>query len=349
VSGLQRLGARRWKRAAGLAVLLAAALLASWLGWPHELPVTPYAFELTPGRTLRGVARDLGDQGLLRWPGLFALVGRLDPRSSQLRAGSYLIEQPVSPFELYRILFRGLAQQHEVTLIEGYTVRQIRASLDREEALQHDLRALSDEELLRQLHPDLAVSPDHALPEGLFFPDTYFFTRGSSDLAVLQRAWQAQRRQLERAWQARAPDLPLADPYQALILASIIERETARAEERPLVAGVFVNRLRIGMRLQTDPTVIYGLGARYDGHLHHPDLLADTPWNTYTRAGLPPTPIGLAGLGALQAALHPAATRALYFVARGDGTHQFSATLAAHERAVDAFQRHATLPGARHD
>jgi UPF0755 protein len=333
--------AARWLWRALLGGALATAAIAAWMLWPQPLPETPYSFELLPGHTLRAVARDLNDQGLLRLPGLFSLLGRVDPRSSQLRAGSYLIEQPVTPLALYRMLFRGLAQQHEVTLIEGQTLRQLRATLEREAALSHELAHLTDQELLARLQPDLAVPAAYALPEGLFHPDTYFYTRGSSDLQILQRAWQSLRLRLQRSWQSRVPELPLQDAYQALILASIVERETARPEERALIAGVFVNRLRIGMRLQTDPTVIYGLGERYDGHLHHRDLLFDTPWNTYTRAGLPPTPIGLASPAALQAVTHPASTRALYFVARGDGTHQFSESLAAHEQAVDAYQRHA--------
>lgn len=333
--------ARWWRRAIGV-LLLAGALTGGWLVWPQAPASTPYTFELLPGHTLRMVARDLHQQGLLRLPGVFSLLGRIDPRSSQLRAGSYLIEQPVSPLDLYRMLFRGLAQQHEVTLVEGQTLRQIRALLDHDDALRHELRQLSDAELLARLQVDLPVPAGLALPEGLFQADTYFFTRGSSDLDILQRAWLALHRHLALAWQGRVAGLPLDDPYQALILASLVERETARPEERPLIAGVFINRLRLGMRLQTDPTVIYGLGERYDGHLHHHDLGTDTPWNTYTRGGLPPTPIGLAGNAALQAATHPAATRALYFVARGDGTHQFSESLAAHEHAVDLFQRHET-------
>lgn len=336
----RRPGRKRW-RIAGLGAVVAGTALAGWLFWPQQPPSQPYSFELLPGHTLRTVARELHGQGLLQFPGLFSLLGRLDPRSSQLRAGSYEIDGPMSPLDLYGMLFRGLAQQHEVTLVEGQTLRQIRATLQREEGLRHDLAALSDAQLLSLLQVDLPVPADHALPEGLFAADTYFYTRGSSDLQLLQRAWHALHRHLETLWPARDPQLPLTSPYQALILASLVERETARAEERPLIAGVFINRLRLGMRLQTDPTVIYGLGDRYDGHLHHHDLQADTPWNTYTREGLPPTPIGLAGSAALQAAVHPASTRALYFVARGDGTHQFSETLVAHEQAVDTFQRHA--------
>lgn len=327
-------------RRALLLLLLGLGAVGGWLFMPLQPPEVPYSFELMPGHTLRSVARDLDAQGLLRLPRLFSLLGRLDPRSSQLRAGSYLIEAPVTPFDLYAMLFRGAAQQHEVTLVEGQTLRQIRATLEREPALRHELRQLSDDELLARLQPALAL-PSASMPaEGLFQADTYFFTRGSSDLEILQRASRSLQQHLAAAWQSRRAGLPLKSPYQALILASLVERETARAEERPLIAGVFVNRLRMGMRLQTDPTVIYGLGERYDGHLHHRDLQTDTPWNTYTRAGLPPTPIGIAGTAALQAATHPADTAALYFVARGDGTHQFSQTLAAHEHAVDTFQRH---------
>lgn len=317
--------------------VLLSALFLGWLWLPHSLPVTPVNFELTPGRSFRAVAHDLADQGLLSLPQLFALLGRVDPRSSQLRAGSYAIDHPISPFELYQMLFRGLARQHQVTLIEGHTMEQLRAVLQHEDSLRHELQTLPDEALLPMLGEQQAVPVEFPRVEGLFFPDTYFYTVGSSDLAVLKRAAQAMQRRLAQVWQERAPGLPLKSSYEALILASLVERETARPDERPLIAGVFYNRLRLGMRLQTDPTVIYGLGPRYDGHLHHRDLTADTPWNTYTRSGLPPTPIGLVSLAALQAVTHPAPTRALYFVARGNGSHQFSDTLEEHEQAVDAY------------
>lgn len=322
------------------AVLAGAVLIAFWLFDPQPLPTTPYSFELNAGRTLRGVAHDLHDQGLLQFPSLFSLLGRFSPKSSQLRAGSYLFEAPVAPYDLYTILFRGSAQQHEVTLVEGYTLKQIRETLNSEPALKHELSGMDDRAVLDRLKMDLPLPETYPIPEGLFRADTYFYASGTSDLAILERAHRLLKLDLDQFWKTREPNLPFADSYQALILASIVERETAQVQERPLIAGVFINRLRIGMRLQTDPTVIYGMGPRYQGKLHHADLLADTPWNTYTRGGLPPTPIGLASRDALRAVLHPAATRALYFVARGNGYHQFSDNLIDHERAVNQYLRH---------
>ncbi len=347
-SRLRRPGTAR--RSAGrsvlrwLAWLLGCALgplaLAGWLWWPQPLPQTPFLFELTPGRTLHGVAQDLANQRLLVLPDLFSLLGRLHPRSSQLRAGSYQLDGPVAPWDLYALLFRGRAQQHDVTLIEGHTLAQVRAALARDDRLDHDVQALDDAALVALLQPVAALPVAPLRAEGLLFPDSYFFPGRTSESQVLRRAAQALQKRLQQAWDGRAEGLPLRSPYEALVLASLIERETARGDERPQIAGVFVHRLQLGMRLQTDPSVIYGMGTAYQGRLHHADLLRDTPWNTYTRAGLPPTPIGLVGMAALQAALHPVATDALYFVARGDGTHQFSATLAEHEQAVDRYLRH---------
>ncbi len=330
----------RWVRLGLVSLICLTLPLAGWLFTPVELPHTPYAFELTSGRTLRGVAQDLAQQQLVRAPVLFGLLGRLDPRSSQLHAGSYLLDRDPSPFALYQMLFRGLAQQHAVTLIEGHTLAQVRAAFARDARLVHDLQGVSDRALLDALPAQTGLPAGTSVAEGLFFPDTYFFPGQTSERSVLLRAAAALQVRLARVWAERAPGLPLSTPYEALVLASLVERETARAEERAQIAGVFYNRLRLGMRLQTDPSVIYGMGAAYQGRLHHADLLADTPWNTYTRSGLPPTPIGLVGSASLLAVLHPAATRALYFVARGNGSHQFSATLAEHQHAVDTFLRH---------
>lgn len=317
-------------------MLLALLTLLGWLLLPASPEPMPDSFELLPGRNLRGVAQDLNAQGLLRAPGLFALLGRLHPRASHLQAGSYALNGPVSPLIWYGRLFRGEAEQHAVTLVEGRTLAQVRSALAREAWLTHDLATLDDPALLQRLGLDLPVPSAHPTAEGLFLPETYFYPGKASDLQVLQRAAGALQRFLLKAWAGRAPDLPLNNPYEALILASIIERESARREERPQIAAVFFNRLRLGMRLQTDPTVIYGMGSAYEGHLHHADVQRDTPWNTYTRAGLPPTPIGLASQEALLAALHPASSAALYFVARGDGSHVFSQSLAAHQQAIEA-------------
>jgi UPF0755 protein len=319
--------------------LVLGVLLGLWLFIPLSPPTTPYSFELTSGRSLRGVARDLSDQGLLYFPSLFYGVGRFCPHASHLRAGSYAIEGAVSPWDLLNILFLGRSSQHDVTLVEGMTFAEIRRTLAEEPTLKHELLALSDRDVLAALKIDLPLPSEFLRPEGIFRPDTYFYSAGSSDLALLQRAYALQMKTLDAAWAKRAGDLPVKTPFEALILASIVERETADRSERPLIAGVFVHRLAIGMRLQTDPTVIYGLGDRYSGKLHHADMIHDTPWNTYTRGGLPPTPIGLPGREAIEAALHPTPTRALYFVARGNGTHQFSESLSAHEEAVNNFLR----------
>lgn len=322
-----------------LVVLFGFVVIGFWLFDAKPLPSSPYSFELSTGRTLKGVARDLNAQGLLQFPTLFSLLGRLSPQSSRLRAGSYVFDAPVTPFDLYVTLFRGSAQQHEVTLVEGLTLKDIRETLNDESALKHDLQSMDDHALLTHLKVDLPLSAEYALPEGLFRADTYFYSGGTSDVTILERAYRLLRNDLDKAWKTRASDLPFATVYQALIMASIVERETAQSQERPLIAGVFINRLRIGMRLQTDPTVIYGMGDRYHGKLHHQDLLNDTAWNTYTRSGLPPTPIGLISRDALNAVLHPANTQALYFVARGNGFHQFSDNLVDHQRAIQQYLR----------
>ena len=230
-------------------------------------------------------------------------------------------------------LARGEEALRALTLVEGWNWRQVRQALAREDQLRHDTAALTDEALMAQLgRPGVA-------PEGRFFPDTYTYAKGTSDMALLRRALHAMDRRLEAAWALRSPDTPLRTPDDALILASIVEKETGRASDRGQIAGVFVNRLRVGMLLQTDPTVIYGLGEKFDGNLRRRDLQTDTPWNTYTRAGLPPTPIAMPGKASLIAAVQPEATRALYFVAKGDGTSHFSPSLEEHNRAVNRYQR----------
>jgi UPF0755 protein len=231
------------------------------------------------------------------------------------------------------MLVRGEESLRSVTLVEGWNWRQVRQALSRAEQLRPDTENLSDEMIMSQLGRA-------GLPaEGRFFPDTYTYAKGSSDLAVLRRALHAMDKKLDAAWAQRASDTPLKTPTEALILASIVEKETGKPADRAVIAGVFVNRLRIGMMLQTDPTVIYGLGEAFDGNLRKRHLQADTAWNTYTRAGLPPTPIAMPGKASLLAAVQPAQTKALYFVARGDGSSQFSATLDEHNRAVNKFQR----------
>ena len=243
------------------------------------------------------------------------------------------MDHPISPLELLEVITKGEVIQKQVSIIEGWTFKQLRAALNASLDITHDTLNLTDTEILQRI----GAMESH--PEGLFFPDTYKFAAGSSDLAILSSAYQAMQQRLQEIWATREPDLPLQTPYQALILASIVEKETGTADDRAMIAGVFMNRLRRGMLLQTDPTVIYGLGETFDGNLRKRDLLADTAYNTYIRAGLPPTPIALPGMAALQATLHPAQTDALYFVARGDGSSHFSSSLTEHNRAVNQYQK----------
>ena len=266
-------------------------------------------------------------------PPEFEVLARVLRQERAIKAGNYFFTQAPTPLELLEKLTRGDVLQAEIRLIEGWTFAQFRAELDASPELRHDTKGLEDAEILKRLQ----VSEPH--PEGLFFPDTYLFAKGSSDLNVLRRAYRAQERHLKAEWEARSPNVPYATPYEALIMASIVEKETGRPQERDMVAGVLVNRLRIGMRLQVDPTVIYGLGAAFDGNLKKAHLLEDGPYNTYTRAGLPPTPIAMPGLASLHAALQPAKTDALYYVSRGDGSSHFSKSIEEHNRAVSKYQR----------
>jgi len=314
-------------------VLLATTGLGYYVHHPLPLPATPFEFELKQGSSLKSVAREMKQAGLLgqAWP--FVWLARLRGNSSQLKAGSYSLDHPISPLELLEVITKGEVIQKQASIIEGWTFKQLRAALNASLDIAHDTLNLTDAEILQRI----GATESH--PEGLFFPDTYKFAAGSSDLAILSSAYQAMQQRLQEIWATREPDLPLQTPYQALILASIVEKETGTADDRAMIAGVFMNRLRRGMLLQTDPTVIYGLGETFDGNLRKRDLLADTAYNTYSRGGLPPTPIALPGMAALQATLHPAKTDALYFVARGDGSSQFSGTLEQHNRAVNRFQK----------
>jgi UPF0755 protein len=263
----------------------------------------------------------------------FVLLVRILGRSGDIKAGSYKAEGNVTPLSLVDKLSRGEFAQGQIQFIEGWTFRQLRAVLDAHPALTHDTKDLSGAQILQRL------GAEETYPEGLFFPDTYHFSAGTSDLTILRQAYDKMQQVLTQAWETRDSNLPVKTKYQGLILASIVEKETGDPGERELVAAVFVNRLRKGMRLQTDPTVIYGLGEKFDGNLRKRDLLADQPYNTYTRYGLPPTPIALPGEAAIYATLQPAETSALYFVSKGDGTHYFSKSLKEHNRAVNRFQR----------
>ena len=324
------------KRVLLLGVLLtigAGAWLAHYLFTPVALPANPYEFNVKSGTTLKRVAQQLAQAGVIEQPFAFTLAARLSGKGSALKAGNYSLDSALTPWDLLGKLTKGDVSQSAVKFIEGWNFRQLRQALDSQPDIQHDTRGMSDAEIMAKLG-----SPNQH-PEGRFFPDTYFFTSGMSDLAILARAYKLMQTQLENTWRERAANLPYQSMEEALIMASIVEKETGQAAERPLIAGVFINRLRIGMLLQTDPTVIYGLGERYDGNLHKRDLLSDTPYNTYTRAGLPPTPIAMPGADALHAAVNPTPTKAMYFVARGNGMHYFSATLSEHNQAVNKYQR----------
>jgi UPF0755 protein len=328
--------ARALRLAAGL-TLAATLAFGAWFAWrvlsPRPLPATPLEFSIAQGSSLRGAASRLREAGLLAEAWSFVLLGRMLGRAGEIKAGHYEVTVPIAPKALLELLTRGMVTQSEVRLIEGWTLKQVRRALEEHADLKHETPGMSDAQLAQ------AVGAAETSLEGLIFPDTYFFPKGGSDVAVLRRAYHTMQQELQAAWASRAPGLPLATPYEALILASIVEKETGAAADRPMIAGVFVNRLKRGMKLDTDPSVIYGLGDAFDGNLRKRDLLADTPYNTYTRAGLPPTPIAMPGLASLRAALNPAPTNALYFVARGDGTSHFSSNLADHERAVTRYQR----------
>jgi UPF0755 protein len=317
----------------GLAILLLCGSMAYYLTTAVTPPRTPLQLELRKGSTLTAVARQLADAGILSHPELFVLLGRVLGKAGSVKAGNYEVERPLTPLDLLRKITEGDYTQVAIVFPEGWTFRQIRRLLDEHPALRHDTAGLPDGDILVRLASDATST------EGWFFPDTYYVSNGSSDLGVLRRAHELMRSRLAAQWERRVDRLPLASPYEALILASIVEKETGQAAERPMIAAVFVNRLRLGMKLQTDPTVIYGLGENFDGNLRKRDLLADTVYNTYTRAGLPPTPIAIPGLGSITATLNPAPSDALYFVAKGDGTSHFSRTLAEHERAVTKYQR----------
>jgi len=323
------------KRALWVAGALLAAFAAWFVGYGFsDLAIDkPLQFSLKHGSSLRGAARQMQAAGVIHTPRQFELLARILDDANRIQAGNYEIGGAITPFALLRKLTSGDRSQDRITFVEGWTLGQMRAALDSHAAIKHDTQGVVESEFVRRL------GIPHASAEGLFFPDTYYFANGTSDAAILRRAYRAMQAQLDSFWKSRAGGLPLENPYQALILASIIEKETGQPGERPIIAAVFVNRLRLGMRLQSDPTVIYGLGAQFDGDLRKRDLLADGPYNTYTREGLPPTPIAMPGANALTAALNPASTKALYFVARGDGTSYFSATLAEHERAVTKYQR----------
>jgi UPF0755 protein len=328
------------KRRLGLAALVAVLLAAAWIGWrqyeeawlqrPMPVLATAETFEIGSGASLQSVARALAGRGLLEHSGIWVRHAKRTGDATRIQAGEYEILPGTTPAALLQQFVAGDVRLYTVTIPEGWTARQALAAIQSHPEIDTELVGLADCEWMQRL----GLGELH--PEGQFFPDTYRFPRGTTDRDVLLLAHARMQRELAAAWQERAPNLPIRTAHEALILASIIEKETGAPDERPLIGGVFANRLRLGMRLQTDPTVIYGVGESFDGNLRRRDLLADTPYNSYTRAGLPPTPIALPGRAALAAAVRPAATDALYFVAtgRGDGRHYFAETLVAHNANV---------------
>ncbi|MEE9579697.1 MAG: endolytic transglycosylase MltG [Nitrosomonadaceae bacterium] len=321
-------------------VLLTSTGILLFVGWLFyhvntavHIPVVPYEFSIKSGSSLRNVARQLADAGVLSDAWSFVLLSQIMGHASSLKAGNYKLSENTSPLRLLEYITEGDVNQSEIKFIEGWTFSQLRKTLNEHPAIQHDTAKLSDQDILQ------LIGASETVAEGLFFPDTYYFEHGSSDAAILKQAYHIMQENLASAWAAATSDLPLESPYQALILASIIEKETGKDTDRDTIAGVFINRLRSGMLLQTDPTIIYGLGEKFDGNLRKKDLQTDHEYNTYTRPGLPPTPIAMPGLASIKAALNPAKTDALYFVAKGNGESHFSSNLADHNRAVVKYQK----------
>jgi UPF0755 protein len=317
-----------------VASLLAAAGMTFW----SRLPIIgadqqPIEFEVKPGSGVRGSTQQIAAAGVPVNPTLLALLARITGKSSRLKAGNYELKPGTTPLALIGQLVRGEFAQESLAIIEGWTFKQMRQAIAAHPALKHDTANLSDKELLEK------ITTEYTRPEGLFAPDTYLFAKGVSDLQIYKQAHALMLKRLNDEWARRNPAVPYKNPYEALIMASIVEKETGQKSERDLVAAVFVNRLKKGMLLQTDPTVIYGMGDKFQGNIRKRDLETDTPYNTYTRAGLPPTPISLPGTASLAAALNPAKSDALYFVSRGNGTSEFNTNLNDHIRAVNKYQR----------
>ncbi|MFM0477116.1 endolytic transglycosylase MltG [Paraburkholderia strydomiana] len=325
--------------AGSIIVVLAAAAIAGGYHWANSpLELNPAQLDVTvkPHSSLRSVTLQLNRGGVPVEPELFIVMTRLLGLQSELKSGNYEFKTGITPYEVLQKIARGDVNEYVATVIEGWTFRRMRQELDANPALRHDSAGMNDAQLMSAIGaPEASIGNG----EGLFFPDTYLFDKNTSDLDVYRRAYRLMRARLDEAWVARSPDLPYKTPYDALIMASIIEKETGKKSDRAMVAAVFANRLRVGMPLQTDPTVIYGMGESYNGHIRKKDLQTDTPYNTYTRMGLPPTPISLPGVASLQAAMNPAQTSALYFVSRGDGSSIFSDTLGDHNKAVDKYIR----------
>ncbi len=319
-----------------MASIIVTAVLSAWLMQyaKSSLKLAPQAQEITiePKSGLKSIANQLVEQQVITNPWPFIFLAKLLQKEQNLKAGDYTLNKNITPYQLLLSLNHGKATQGSITFIEGKTFKQMREKLAKNDAVKNTTQALSDDKIMQM------VGKGELHAEGLFFPDTFYFDRGTLDVVLLKRAYDSMQAKLNQAWNNRAPNLPYKNSYEALIMASIVEKETGKASERPMIAGVFLNRLRIGMRLQTDPTVIYGMGDKYDGNIRRKDLLTDTIYNTYTRSGLPPTPIAMPGLASIEAALHPEKTKALYFVGKGDGSHAFSNSLVEHNRAVTKYQ-----------
>ncbi len=317
-----------------IVVLVIALKITSAIEQPNTL-TSPVDIELQRGGTIRSLAKQLHQAGVLAQPEYLQIWARFNGKAQRLKAGDYQLQAGISIAAFIDIVIAGKVKQYSLTLLEGWTFKQFMQAINQHPAIEHQLAGLTDAEIMDKI----GYPGEH--PEGRFFPDTYYIHKNISDVEVLQRAYKVMQNTLNQAWEKREENLPYKNPYEALIMASIVEKESAVAEERPQIAGVFINRLRINMRLQTDPTVIYGIGDDYDGNIRYRHLRTDTPYNTYTRKGLPPTPIAMPGRGAIQASLHPLDTKYLYFVAMNDnsGRHVFSSTLADHNKAVDIHQR----------
>jgi UPF0755 protein len=322
--------------------LVAAIAAGSWLwfDWarfartPLAIPAAGQSIDVARGASFKDIVRDLRDRRITAASPLYWRVLSMEMRASgRLHAGEFALRPGMTPRDLIGDMANGRVLQRNFTIVDGWTFADLRRMLGTVPTLTHDTAGLDDSAVMKQLG-----APEDEFPEGRFLPETYAYVKGDKESSILKRAYGALGKTLDAAWAGRSPDLPLATPYEALILASIVEKETGRADERPRIAGVFVRRLEGRMLLQTDPTVIYGMGAAYAGNIHKSDLTTDTPYNTYTRVGLPPTPIALPGRAAIEAALHPADGKELYFVARGDGSHVFSSSLEEHNRAVACYQ-----------
>ncbi len=321
-------------------VLFAGVIYAAWLyvdmqktlDEPMALKENTVIFTVKPGDNMKVISQRLNKSQAYEHPELLRLTAKMRKLDSRVHAGEYELKQGMTPNDFLTLVTQGKVVQHSIILVEGLTFRQYLSKLAAQDDLKKELTGLTDEQIMTKL----GKAGEH--PEGRFFPDNYFYTIGTSDLDILNRAYVAMETTLEQLWEKREKDLPYKTPYEALIMASIVEKETGKAEERPTIAGVFVRRLRKDMKLQTDPTVIYGIGPEFDGNITRKHLRTDTPYNTYTRKGLPPSPIAMLGSASLEAALHPAKGDSLYFVAKGDGSHYFSATYKEHNNAVTKYQ-----------